>query len=79
MSISFRFFICVVLTLISAAVFLFAPEFNFGGVEHQSIYHQYVMQGQLWEAIKRVGGLTVIVFVSLVILFGFKGSNKNKT
>lgn len=77
MAFSMRFIICIVLTLISAGVFLFAPEFNFGG-GHMSIYHQYVMQGQLWEAIKRVGGLSLIVFVSLIILFGYRSSSGNK-
>jgi hypothetical protein len=65
-----RFVIIFILTSMFASVLLFLPQFNVGSLLHQSVYEQYAMHGQWEEVIKRVGGLSLILFLSLLVMFG---------
>lgn len=68
-----RILVYVLITIVSACIFLFVPNFNWGSTQPISMYHQFTMDGNFWFLLKRVGGLTLVVFFSLLILFGVKG------
>lgn len=65
-----RLIIYLILTLIAACVFLFAPAFNWGGKPMVSMFAQYVAEGNILDLIARVSILSGIFFVGLLFLFG---------
>lgn len=63
-----RWIVCIILTLVCIGIFLFSPTFNWGGQKYISMYQQYVPQGQYLLLFKHLGGISLIVFLSLIYL-----------
>lgn len=68
MPLSMKLIIYFVVTILCALLFLFIPDFNWGGPRATSLYAQYIHTDPM-VIVKRLSLLCVFVFCSLLILF----------
>ncbi len=73
-----RLIIYIVITLICAGLFAFVPAFNWIGHRKLSYFNQFAAQGDIMTFLLYVFGLSIIIFLSLVFLFGLSSKKSQQ-